>query len=60
MAFAMAGSKFDGTGFEKEQIGHIHVALGSLVAAVGVGAEGLTGVAYLEGGVDGVGLFDVA
>lgn len=25
--FAVAGSKFDGTGFENEQIGHIHVAL---------------------------------
>lgn len=59
LAFAMAGSKLDGTGFEKEQIGHIHVALGSLVAVVGVGADGLTGVAYREGGVDGIGLFDV-
>lgn len=28
-AFAVAGSKFDGTGFEKEQIGQIHVALAS-------------------------------
>lgn len=26
-SFAVAGSKFGGTGFEKEQIGHIHVAL---------------------------------
>lgn len=25
-AVAVAGSKFDGTGLEKEQIGHIHVA----------------------------------
>jgi len=25
-AFAKAGSKFDGTGLAKEQIGHIHVA----------------------------------
>jgi hypothetical protein len=29
-AVAVAGSKFDGTGLENEQIGHIHVALTGL------------------------------
>lgn len=29
-AVAVAGSKFDGTGLEKEQIGQIHVALTGL------------------------------
>lgn len=33
-ALAVAGSKFDGTGFEKEQIGQIQVAL-----LVGEGSE---------------------
>lgn len=58
-AFATPGSKFEGTGFEKEQIGQIHVALGSLAAAVGVGAEGLAGVPNLDGGVDPLGLAEV-
>jgi len=30
LAFAIDGSKFEGTGLENEQIGQIHVALGSL------------------------------
>lgn len=56
LAFAIPGSKLDGTGFEKEQIGQIHVAFGSLVAEVGVGADGLTGVEYRDGGVEIPGL----
>lgn len=56
LAFAILGSKLEGTGFEKEQMGQIHVAFGSLAAAVGVGADGLTGVPYRVGGVDPVGL----
>lgn len=59
-AFARLGSKFDGTGFEKEQMGQIQVALGSLAAAAGIGADGLTGVPYLEGGADPFGLLEVA
>ena len=35
-SFAAEGSKFDGTGFEKEQMGQIHVAL---VGIFGVGEE---------------------
>ena len=41
----MAGSKFDGTGFEKEHIGHTHVAF-----TEGVGA--CTGVLRLLGSWD--------
>jgi len=59
-ALAILGSKFDGTGFENEQIGQIHVALGSLAAACGVGADGLTGVPFLVGRVDIAGLFEAA
>jgi hypothetical protein len=36
-AFASAGSKFEGTGFEKEHMGHIHVAV---VAGWGAGTGG--------------------
>jgi hypothetical protein len=54
--FEVSGSKFEGTGFEKEQIGHIHVAV-----LAGVGSDvgrwkGLSlrdngdAVALLEGG----------
>ena len=35
-SFAAEGSKFDGTGFEKEHMGQIHVAL---VGIFGVGEE---------------------
>lgn len=38
LAFAVAGSKFDGTGFEKEHIGQIQVAFVSLGGG-GVGEE---------------------
>lgn len=41
-AFAVAGSKFEGTGFEKEQIGHTQVALGG--GAAGAGDPRLSGV----------------
>ena len=34
-ALAVVASKFDGTGLEKEQIGHIHVAFVGLVRGVG-------------------------
>lgn len=43
-AFAVTGSKFDGTGLEKEQMGHTHVAF-----SVGTGAG--TGLPYRAGGV---------
>jgi hypothetical protein len=42
-AFAVAGSKFDGTGFEKEQMGHTQVALGGS-AAGGAGDRCPSGV----------------
>jgi len=60
LAFAILGSKFDGTGFENEQIGQIHVALGSLAAACGVGADGLAGVPFLGEGADMARLFEPA
>lgn len=47
----MLGSKLDGTGFEKEQIGHIQVAFGSLTGA-GEGAAVRPGVGYRLGGVE--------
>lgn len=56
-AFAVPGSKFEGTGLEKEQIGQIHVALGSLAAAAGVAADDRIGVPWRVGGVDATGLF---
>lgn len=42
-AFAVAGSKFDGTGFEKEHIGHTQVALRAGEDA-GAGLPRLSGV----------------
>jgi hypothetical protein len=45
LLFAVVGSKFEGTGFEKEHIGHIHVAL---IAGFNDGA----GLPYLCGGVE--------
>ena len=36
LALAVAGSKFDGTGFENEHIGQIQVALASLGGGGGV------------------------
>jgi hypothetical protein len=42
-AFAVAGSKLDGTGFEKEHIGQTHVALAEGVAA-GAGLPRRSGV----------------
>jgi len=54
-SFAVLGSKFDGTGFENEQMGHIQVAFGSLTGA-GEGAVARPGVAYRLGGVDPSGL----
>lgn len=59
LAFAVPGSKLDGTGFEKEQIGHIQVALGSRAGA-GEGAACRTGVPYRVGGVEGDVLLGVA
>ena len=62
-AFAVAGSKFDGTGFENEHIGHTHVALMD-GAAAGAGLARLSGVesalaiaeeAPLESCLDGFG-----
>lgn len=47
---ARAGSKLDGTGFEKEQMGHTQVALAGAGARAGAG--GGTGLAW-RGGVDG-------
>lgn len=37
---ARAGSKLEGTGFEKEQIGHTHVALGGGGAGAGLPCRG--------------------
>lgn len=51
LSFAVLGSKLDGTGFEKEQIGHIQVAFGSLTGA-GEGAAARPGVEYRLGGVE--------
>ncbi len=60
--FAVAGSKFDGTGFEKLQIVHTHVAV---LAGVGSGAGGLKGpsdrcrgedVPFLDGGPQAPGI----
>lgn len=42
-ALAVAGSKLDGTGFEKEQIGQTHVALTD-AAGAGAGLPRLSGV----------------
>lgn len=47
-AFAVPGSKFDGTGFEKLQIGHTHVAFVSLGGAGDAVARG-GGVPYRVG-----------
>lgn len=61
-AFAVAGSKFDGTGLEKEQMGQTHVALTD--GAAGAGLPRLSGVvlallaeveAPLESCLDGLG-----
>lgn len=54
-ALAVAGSKFDGTGLENEQMGHIHVAFVSRAGA-GDGAAGRTGVPYLVGDEAPVGI----
>ena len=50
---ASAGSKFEGTGFEKEQMGHTHVALccgagAGLLCLGGVKVVGLPGEAITE------------
>ena len=50
-AFAVAGSKFDGTGLENEQIGHIQVALVA-GAEAGEGARERCGLPYLSGVVE--------
>lgn len=54
-SFAVLGSKLDGTGFAREHIGQIQVALGSLTGA-GDGAVRRPGVLYRLGGVDVTGL----
>lgn len=54
-SFAVLGSKLDGTGLEKEHIGHIQVTFGSLCGA-GEGAAGRPGVAYRLGGVEASGV----
>lgn len=50
-AFAVAGSKFEGTGFENVHIGHIHVAL-VVGAGAGDGVNARIGLPRLSGGVD--------
>jgi len=50
-AFAVAGSKLDGTGLEKVQMGHIHVALDA-GAGAGDGASGRIGLPRLSGVVE--------
>lgn len=52
-AFAVAGSKLDGTGLEKEHIGQTHVALVAGVGA-GDGASDRRGLPCLSGVVDTV------
>jgi hypothetical protein len=49
-AFAVAGSKFDGTGFENEQMGQIQVALA--VDGAGEDARERKGLPCLSGGVE--------
>lgn len=50
-AFAVAGSKFDGTGLENEQIGHTQVAL---VGGAGAGEDARvrSGLPYLSGVIE--------
>lgn len=55
-ALAMAGSKFDGTGLEKEHMGQTHVAE-ALGGGAGAGGRGRNGLP-LRGGVE-VGLYPV-
>ena len=61
-AFAVEGSKFDGTGLEKEHMGHTHVALsGGVDAGAGLPRRsGVMGVLLVRGGpwesrLDGLG-----
>ncbi len=49
-AFAVAGSKFVGTGFENEHIGQIQVAV--VIGGAGEGAKGRAGLPYRRGGVE--------
>jgi hypothetical protein len=51
--FAVVGSKFEGIGLEKEQMGQIQVALGAIVGVCTIPLEGLScriGVAVPECG----------
>lgn len=50
LAFASAGSKFDGTGFENEHIGQTHVAE-ALGGGAGAGGKGRRGLPW-RGGVE--------
>jgi hypothetical protein len=50
-SFAVLGSKLDGTGLEKEQMGQIQVVFASLAGA-GEDAAARPGVEYLLGGVE--------
>lgn len=54
LALDVTGSKFDGTGFEKEQIGQIHVAL---LAGAGSEAGRWNGLSVRDSG-DDVALLD--
>jgi hypothetical protein len=52
--FAVAGSKLDGIGFAKEQIGHIHVAFAPKAGAAGaIERDGLSWRAGVAAGVYG-------